>query len=168
DVAMVYQQFINYPAMSVYDNIASPMRIAKKSKVEIEETVERVATLLQLKPYLKRLPLELSGGQQQRTALARALAKNAKLVLLDEPLANLDPHLRGAMETELMRVHKASGATTLYITHDQREAMALADRIAVMRNGRFEQVAAPQALYDRPATEAVARFIGRAAIVPVE
>ena len=167
-VAVVFQSYALWPHMSVRKNVGFPTQAAGLAKPEATAIVDRALDAVALTPLAERKPAALSGGQQQRVALARCLASRADVVLMDEPLANLDPHLRGAMETELMRVHKASGATTLYITHDQREAMALADRIAVMRNGRFEQVAAPQILYDRPATEAVARFIGRAAIVPVE
>ncbi|MEM6847831.1 MAG: ABC transporter ATP-binding protein [Pseudomonadota bacterium] len=151
DVAMVYQQFINYPAMSVYDNIASPMRIAKMSRAEIDDTVERVATLLQLKPYLKRLPLELSGGQQQRTALARALAKNAKLVLLDEPLANLDYKLREELRAELPRIFSQSGAVFVYATAEPEEALLLGGRTATLHEGRVTQFDDTVTLYRSPA-----------------
>jgi iron(III) transport system ATP-binding protein len=127
--------------------------------------VDEALAAVSLTEFGSRRPAALSGGQQQRVALARCLASRARTVLMDEPLANLDPHLRSAMEDELSRVHRASGATTLYITHDQREAMALADRIAVMQAGRFLQVADPVSLYERPASQDVARFIGRSAIL---
>ncbi|MEM6438649.1 MAG: ABC transporter ATP-binding protein [Pseudomonadota bacterium] len=163
--AVVFQSYALWPHMSVLDNVAFPAETAGLSRADARAEAARHLATVDLAPYADRRPAELSGGQRQRVALARCLASRARAILMDEPLANLDPHLRAAMETELARFHRASGATTLYITHDQREAMALADHIAVMREGRFEQVAAPEEVYARPRTEAVARFIGRGAIL---
>jgi iron(III) transport system ATP-binding protein len=164
-VAVVFQSYALWPHMSVAGNVAFPAESAGLSRAQVKGVVDGALQAVSLTEFAARRPAALSGGQQQRVALARCLASRARTVLMDEPLANLDPHLRNAMEAELARVHTASGATTLYITHDQREAMALADRIAVMRAGRFLQVADPVSLYERPASETVARFIGRSAIV---
>ncbi|GAB5374433.1 MAG: ABC transporter ATP-binding protein [Acuticoccus sp.] len=157
DVAMVYQQFINYPAMTVYENIASPMRIARKPKSEIEETVGRVAALMRLTPYLDRLPLQLSGGQQQRTALARALAKNARLVLLDEPLANLDYKLREELRAELPKIFGESGAVFVYATAEPEEALLLGGRTATLSQGRVTQFGDTVDVYRQPADLLTAR-----------
>ncbi|WP_226582014.1 ABC transporter ATP-binding protein [Acuticoccus sediminis] len=157
DVAMVYQQFINYPAMTVYENIASPMRIARRSKAEIETTVARVAGLLKLTPYLDRLPLQLSGGQQQRTALARALAKNARLVLLDEPLANLDYKLREELRAELPKIFAESGAIFVYATAEPEEALLLGGNTATLKEGRITQFGPTVDIYRRPNTLDTAR-----------
>ncbi|MCF3934244.1 ABC transporter ATP-binding protein [Acuticoccus sp. M5D2P5] len=158
DVAMVYQQFINYPAMTVFENIASPMRIARKPKAEIEGTVERVADLLKLTPYLRRMPLQLSGGQQQRTALARALAKNARLVLLDEPLANLDYKLREELRAELPKIFAASGAIFVYATAEPEEALLLGGNTATLSQGRVTQFGPTVDVYRRPNTLITARI----------
>jgi iron(III) transport system ATP-binding protein len=165
-VAMVYQQFINYPNLSVAENIASPLRVTGTPEPEVRKRVGAVADLLRLSPLLQRRPAELSGGQQQRCAIARALVKDAGLVLLDEPLANLDAHLRVSMEEEFAAFHRRTGTTMIYITHDQAEAMALADRVAVMDKGRILQAASPSVLYREPADETVARFIGAGMILP--
>ncbi|MEM1314478.1 MAG: ABC transporter ATP-binding protein [Pseudomonadota bacterium] len=165
--AVVFQSYALWPHMSVLDNVAFPAETAGLSRRDARAEARRHLEAVDLARFAERKPAELSGGQRQRVALARCLASRAQAILMDEPLANLDPHLRAAMEGELSRFHRASGATTLFITHDQREAMALADRIAVMREGRFEQVAAPEEIYARPETEAVARFIGRGAILDV-
>ena len=165
-VAVVFQSYALWPHMSVAENVAFVAQSAGLARSEVREVTLRALEAVSLSALADRRPASLSGGQQQRVALARCLASRARTVLMDEPLANLDPHLRGAMEAELARVHAASGATTLYITHDQREAMALATRIAVMEAGRVLQVADPVALYERPASAAVARFIGRGALVP--
>ncbi|MEM7696612.1 MAG: ABC transporter ATP-binding protein [Pseudomonadota bacterium] len=157
DVAMVYQQFINYPALSVYDNIASPMRLAKKSRDEIDRTVRETAKLLKLEPFLDRLPLQLSGGQQQRTALARALAKNAKLVLLDEPLANLDYKLREDLRAELPKIFGESGAVFVYATAEPEEALLLGGNTATLQEGRVTQFGPTMEVYRRPTTLAAAR-----------
>jgi len=157
DVAMVYQQFINYPALTVYENIASPMRIARKPAAEIEATVKRVAALLRLEPFLDRLPLQLSGGQQQRTALARALAKNARLVLLDEPLANLDYKLREELRAELPRIFGESGAIFVYATAEPEEALLLGGRTATLSQGRLTQFAETVEVYRNPVDLLTAR-----------
>ncbi|WMS42562.1 ABC transporter ATP-binding protein [Acuticoccus sp. MNP-M23] len=164
-VAVVFQSYALWPHMSVRKNVAFPVESGNFSRKDAAAIVDGALKAVALEPFAERKPAGLSGGQQQRVALARCLASRASTVLMDEPLANLDVHLRATMEDELARVHAASGATTLYITHDQREAMALATRVAVMQSGRILQVAAPQALYERPASEPVARFIGRSTIV---
>ncbi len=164
-VGVVFQSYALWPHMSVLRNIAFPLEARGARRAQADTQARVHLDTVDLVPYEHRKPAELSGGQRQRVALARCLASDAGTVLMDEPLANLDPHLRSAMERELREFHGTSGATTLYITHDQREAMALADRIAVMNRGRFEQVAAPDDLYARPANAFVARFIGTGAIV---
>ena len=151
DVAMVYQQFINYPAMTVYENIASPLRIRRAPKAEIEREVARAADLLKLTPYLDRTPLNLSGGQQQRTALARAIVKNADLVLLDEPLANLDYKLREELRAELPRIFAESGAIFVYATTEPSEALLLGGSTATMSEGRVTQFGPTVDVYRRPA-----------------
>ena len=138
-VAMVYQQFINYPSLSVYENIASPLRVQGKPRAEIESRVQEAARLLKLEPYLNRTPLQLSGGQQQRTAIARALVKGADLVLLDEPLANLDYKLREELRTELPRIFEASGAIFVYATTEPSEALLLGGRTICMWEGEILQ-----------------------------
>jgi len=150
-VAMVYQQFINYPAMTVYENIASPMRVAGKDKATIDREVRKAAELLKLTPYLERTPLNLSGGQQQRTALARALVKNAGLVLLDEPLANLDYKLREELREELPRIFSQSGAVFVYATTEPTEALLLGGRTATLSLGRVTQYGPTIDVYRRPA-----------------
>ncbi|WP_274425619.1 ABC transporter ATP-binding protein [Chelativorans sp. YIM 93263] len=138
-VAMVYQQFINYPSMSVYENIASPLRVAGRDRATIDREVKKAAELLRLEPFLDRLPLELSGGQQQRTALARAIVKNARLVLLDEPLANLDYKLREELRAELPRIFSESGAIFIYATTEPSEALLLGGKTATLSEGRVTQ-----------------------------
>lgn len=150
DIAMVYQQFINYPALSVYENIASPMRIAGKSRNDIDQAVNRIAAILKLEPYLDRLPLSLSGGQQQRTAMGRALAKDAKLVLLDEPLANLDYKLREELRDELPRIFAESGAIFVYATAEPSEALLLGGKTATLSEGRVTQFGDTVDVYRRP------------------
>jgi len=164
-VGVVFQSYALWPHMSVRQNVAFPAEAAGLGRAEVQRIANESLATVDLTGFADRSPAELSGGQRQRVALARCLAGGARTVLMDEPLANLDPHLRERMEGEIHRFHRQAGVTTLYITHDQREAMALADRIAVMWEGRFLQVAPPQELHDRPATEEVARFIGRAAIL---
>lgn len=166
-VGVVFQSYALWPHMSVAGNVAFPLETAGKRRSVVSARVAECLESVALTPYLHRRPAELSGGQRQRVALARCLAQGAGTVLMDEPLANLDPHLRAAMEEELSTFHKASGATTLFITHDQREAMALADQVAVMWDGKILQVADPDTLYRRPATQQVAGFIGRSTLVPV-
>jgi glycerol transport system ATP-binding protein len=150
-VAMVYQQFINYPSLTVYENIASPLRIAGKDRAKIDSEVKRAAELLRLTPYLERLPLSLSGGQQQRTALARAIVKNASLVLLDEPLANLDYKLREELREELPKIFAASGAIFVYATTEASEALLLGGRTATLHQGRVTQFGPTVEVYRRPA-----------------
>lgn len=165
-VAVVFQSYALWPHMTVARNVAFPVEAAGAGRREAERAAAAHLRTVALEAYAERRPAELSGGQRQRVALARCLASRARTVLMDEPLANLDPHLRAGMEAELAAFHARAGATTLYITHDQREAMALGTHLAVMREGRFEQVAAPETVYARPATEAAARFVGRAAVLP--
>jgi glycerol transport system ATP-binding protein len=156
-VAMVYQQFINYPSLSVYENIASPLRVQGKPRSEIESRVREAAKLLKLEPYLDRMPLQLSGGQQQRTAIARALVKGADLVLLDEPLANLDYKLREELRTELPRIFEASGAIFVYATTEPSEALLLGGRTICMWQGEILQAGETAKVYRRPDTMRVAQ-----------
>jgi len=156
-VAMVYQQFINYPSLTVYENIASPLRVQGKPREEIERRVAEAARLLRLEPYLKRTPLQLSGGQQQRTAIARALVKGADLVLLDEPLANLDYKLREELRTELPRIFEASGAIFVYATTEPSEALLLGGRTVCMWEGEVLQAGETPKVYRRPETLRVAQ-----------
>ncbi|MHA7776529.1 ABC transporter ATP-binding protein [Roseibium sp. M-1] len=167
-VGVVFQSYALWPHMSVAGNVAFPLETAGKRRSAISERVAECLATVALTPFVERKPAELSGGQRQRVALARCLAQGAATVLMDEPLANLDPHLRSAMEEELAAFHRASGATTLFITHDQREAMALADKVAVMWDGEILQVADPDTLYRRPVSKKVAGFIGRSTLVPVD
>jgi glycerol transport system ATP-binding protein len=156
-VAMVYQQFINYPAMSVYDNIASPLRLMGKSGAEIDRAVKSTAEMLKLTPMLARKPLELSGGQQQRCALARALVKEAGLVLLDEPLANLDYKLREELRAEIPRIFEASGAIFVYATTEPEEALLLGGHTATLWEGRVTQFGPTTQVYRKPADATTAR-----------
>src|SRR5712671_2722546 len=156
-VAMVYQQFINYPSLTVYENIASPLRVQGKPRAEIESRVREAARLLKLEPYLDRMPLQLSGGQQQRTAIARALVKGADLVLLDEPLANLDYKLREELRTELPRIFEASGAIFVYATTEPSEALLLGGRTVCMWEGQVLQAGDTSRVYRRPDTLRVAQ-----------
>jgi glycerol transport system ATP-binding protein len=156
-VAMVYQQFINYPSLSVYENIASPLRVQGKPRAEIERRVQEAAQLLKLEPYLNRTPLQLSGGQQQRTAIARALVKGADLVLLDEPLANLDYKLREELRTELPRIFEASGAIFVYATTEPSEALLLGGRTICMWEGEILQTGETSKVYRHPETLRVAQ-----------
>jgi glycerol transport system ATP-binding protein len=156
-VAMVYQQFINYPSLSVYENIASPLRVQGKPRAEIEKRVAEAAKLLRLEPYLERTPLQLSGGQQQRTAIARALVKGADLVLLDEPLANLDYKLREELRAELPRIFEASGAIFVYATTEPSEALLLGGRTICMWEGRILQAGDTPKVYRHPDTIRVAQ-----------
>ena len=164
DVAMVFQNYALYPHMTVYDNIAFPLKIRRKklglTKEEIDARVREVAKLLHIEELLDRKPGQLSGGQQQRVALARALVRRPKVWLMDEPLSNLDALLRVVMRAELKKLQKQLGITTIYVTHDQAEAMSMADRIAVMNKGRVMQVGTPHDVYYKPAHVFVATFIG--------
>ncbi|QEW21934.1 Spermidine/putrescine import ATP-binding protein PotA [Marinibacterium anthonyi] len=164
-VGVVFQSYALWPHMDVLGNVAFPAEASGLGRKAARDGARAHLETVDLGDYADRVPAELSGGQRQRVALARCLAGGARTVLMDEPLANLDPHLRGRMEGEITRFHREAGGTTIYVTHSQREAMALADRIAVMWQGRFLQVAPPQEIHDRPATEEVARFIGRAGIL---
>jgi multiple sugar transport system ATP-binding protein len=160
DLAMVFQSYALYPHMSVYENMSFALRLAKVQKSVIDEKVQRAAKILNLTQYLHRTPRELSGGQRQRVAIGRAIVRAPKVFLFDEPLSNLDAALRGQTRVEIHNLHRDLGATTIYVTHDQVEAMTLADRIVVLRDGIIEQVGTPLELYDRPANQFVAQFIG--------
>jgi ABC-type sugar transport system ATPase subunit len=160
DIAMVFQFYALYPHMTVRDNLAFPLRAAKRPAAEVDERVDEAARMLRLEPFLTRRPSRLSGGEQQRVALGRAMVRHPKAFLMDEPLTNLDAELRADMRAELKHVQQRLNSTMIYVTHDQTEAMALGDRIAIMNNGRLEQLGAPMEVYDRPATLFAARFIG--------
>ncbi|MEN2999701.1 MAG: ABC transporter ATP-binding protein [Acidilobaceae archaeon] len=160
DVAMVFQNYALYPHMRVYDNIAFPLRAKGEREEETRRRVKEVAEMLGIEGLLERYPRELSGGQQQRVALARALVRRPKVWLLDEPLSNLDAKLRLQMRWELKAMQRKLGVTTIYVTHDQAEAMSLADRVAVMSEGRVRQVGTAEELYKRPADPFVAGFLG--------
>jgi multiple sugar transport system ATP-binding protein len=160
DVAMVFQNYALYPHMHVRDNIGFPLRMQHKSKAEIERRVREVAELLGIQALLGRKPRELSGGQRQRVAMGRAIVRHPRAFLMDEPLSNLDAKLRIQMRVELVRLHRRLGVTTIYVTHDQTEAMTLGQRVTVLNHGRIQQVAPPRELYARPANAFVAGFIG--------
>ena len=160
DLAMVFQSYALYPHMSVADNMSFALRLANEDKKVIDEKVKRAAEILNLTPYLARTPKDLSGGQRQRVAIGRAIVRAPKVFLFDEPLSNLDAALRGQTRVEIATLHRNLGATTIYVTHDQVEAMTLADRIVVLRDGLIEQVGTPLELYDKPANQFVAQFIG--------
>jgi multiple sugar transport system ATP-binding protein len=164
DVAMVFQTYALYPHKSVYDNLAFPLRLRHLSKSEVEERVTRIARLLELEEQLKRRPRQLSGGQRQRVAMGRAIVREPQAFLMDEPLSNLDAKLRTQMRAEIGLLHKELSITTIYVTHDQVEAMTLGQRVAVLRHGELQQVAAPQELYNRPINLFVAGFIGSPAM----
>jgi iron(III) transport system ATP-binding protein len=167
-VGIVFQSYALWPHMSVAENAGYSMRVAGRPGQEIRKAVAQALATVGLTGFEERMPAQLSGGQRQRVALARCLVQSPTLVLLDEPLANLDVHLRASMEDEFADFHKRTGSTMIYITHDQAEAMALADRIAVMDSGRMIQLATPQELHSRPATEMIARFIGGGLVLPGE
>ena len=160
DLAMVFQSYALYPHMSVYENMSFALKLAKADPQVIEEKVQNAARILNLTPYLQRTPKELSGGQRQRVAIGRAIVRQPKVFLFDEPLSNLDAALRGQTRVEIHKLHRDLGATTIYVTHDQVEAMTLADKVVVLRDGIIEQVGTPLELYDRPANQFVAQFIG--------
>ncbi len=160
DVAFVFQSYALYPHKDVYENMAFPLRMAGVSEAEIDSKVKDAAGLLGLEGLLRRMPRELSGGQRQRVALGRALVRNPKVFLLDEPLSNLDASLRVQMRAELKRLQHRLRCTFVYVTHDQAEAMTLSDRLAVLRDGRIEQYGSPRAVYDRPLNKFVASFLG--------
>ncbi|MBY5566212.1 sn-glycerol-3-phosphate ABC transporter ATP-binding protein UgpC [Rhizobium leguminosarum] len=164
DIAMVFQNYALYPTMKVYENIAFSLEVAKFPPAEIKRRVEHAAEILNLTPYLQRYPKELSGGQRQRVAMGRAMVREAAVFLFDEPLSNLDAKLRAHMRTEIRQLHNRLKTTTVYVTHDQIEAMTMADKIVVMRAGKIEQIGTPDDVYDRPASKYVADFIGSSAI----
>ncbi len=160
DIAMVFQNYGLYPHMTVFDNMAFGLRRRKLPPQEITRRVSSAADMLNIGPYLKRKPRQLSGGQRQRVALGRAIVREPQVFLLDEPLSNLDAHLRVQMRAEILRVHRAVRATAVFVTHDQVEAMTMGDRIVVMNAGRIQQVGTPDELYDAPVNRFVASFIG--------
>jgi multiple sugar transport system ATP-binding protein len=164
NMAMVFQSYALYPHMRVRDNLAFPLKLAKLDPAEIERRVAAAAALLELGPLLERKPAALSGGQRQRVAMGRAIVREPAAFLLDEPLSNLDAKLRTQMRNELAALQKRLGTTTVYVTHDQTEAMTLGDRIAVLRGGAVQQIGTPRALYRQPANVFVARFIGAPAM----
>src|SRR5215468_4946416 len=160
DIAMVFQNYALYPYMNVYDNIAFGLRARKTPAGEIDQRVRRAADMLGIAALLDRLPRQLSGGQRQRVAIGRAIVRNARLFLFDEPLSNLDAQLRDEMRSEIKRLHREIATTMIYVTHDQIEAMTLADRIVLLKDGRIEQAGSPLDLFERPATRFVAGFLG--------
>src|SRR3954463_851490 len=160
DLAMVFQSYALYPKRTAADNIASPLRARRLGKADVDERVRQVARLLHIEHLLERKPAQLSGGEQQRVALGRALVREPRAFLMDEPLTNLDLKLRVEMRTELTRIHRSLGRTFLYVTNDQVEAMSMADRVAVLRAGTVQQVGSPVEIYDHPANRWVATFVG--------
>ena len=160
DIAMVFQNYALYPHMTVYDNMAFGLKLRKTPKAEIDKMVREAARILDLERLLDRKPAALSGGQRQRVAMGRAIVRNPKVFLMDEPLSNLDAKLRVQMRTEISKLHKRLGATIIYVTHDQTEAMTLGTRIVVMKDGVIQQVDSPQNLYNKPCNVFVAGFIG--------
>ena len=160
DIAMVFQSYALYPHMTVADNMAFSLKLRKADAKVMQERVAHASKILNLDPYLKRFPRELSGGQRQRVAMGRAIVRDPKVFLFDEPLSNLDAKLRVAMRAEIKALHQRLKTTTVYVTHDQVEAMTMADRIVVMQDGRIEQIGEPLQLYDHPANLFVAQFIG--------
>src|SRR5499426_164363 len=164
DIAMVFQNYALYPYMTVFDNIAFGLRARKTPPAEIGPRVRRAARMLAIEPLLDRYPRQLSGGQLQRVAIGRAVVRNARLYLFDEPLSNLDAQLRDEMRGEIKRLHQELKKTMIYVTHDQIEAMTMADRIVLLKDGRIEQAGAPLDLFERPATRFVAGFLGSPAM----
>jgi multiple sugar transport system ATP-binding protein len=164
DIAMVFQNYALYPHMTVRDNMAFSLMLAKRPKSEIEERVKKAGDILGLVPYLDRYPRQLSGGQRQRVAMGRAIVRNPQVFLFDEPLSNLDAKLRVQMRTEIKELHQRLRTTSIYVTHDQIEAMTMADKIVVLKDGVVEQIGTPLELYDRPANTFVAGFIGSPAM----
>ncbi len=160
DIAMVFQNYALYPHMTVYDNMSFALKLRKMDKKEIDKKVRETAKILQLETQLDKKPKALSGGQRQRVALGRAIVRNPKVFLMDEPLSNLDANLRTEMRAQISKLHKDLGATFIYVTHDQVEAMTMGDRIVVMKDGLVQQINEPKALYDNPANKFVAEFIG--------
>lgn len=164
DIAMVFQSYALYPQMTVYNNMAYALKLRKVPKDEIDKRVREAAKILKLTPYLDRKPRALSGGQRQRVALGRSIVRRPKVFLMDEPLSNLDAKLRVAMRSEIVRIHEEVGATTIYVTHDQIEAMTMASRIVVMKDGFIQQIGEPNEVYRNPANIFVAGFIGTPAM----
>src|SRR5687768_6599959 len=164
DIAMVFQSYALYPHLSVYENIAFGLRLKKEKKAEIDRRVKEAARILGLEPFLKRKPRALSGGQRQRVAMGRAIVRQPKAFLMDEPLSNLDAKLRVQMRAEISALQRELQVTTLYVTHDQVEAMTMGDRVAVIRKGVLQQVGTPSELYDEPVNLFVAGFIGSPAM----
>ena len=168
DIAMVFQSYALYPHLTVYENIAFGLKLRKEKKSEIDKRVQEAAGILGLEPFLKRKPRALSGGQRQRVAMGRAIVRRPQAFLMDEPLSNLDAKLRVQTRAEIARLQNDLGTTTIYVTHDQVEAMTMGDRVAVMRKGELQQVATPQDLYDRPVNLFVGGFIGSPAMNMLE
>jgi multiple sugar transport system ATP-binding protein len=164
DIAMVFQSYALYPHMTVFDNMAFGLKLRKMPKDEIEQRVREAAKILEIEQYLDRKPKALSGGQRQRVALGRAIVRNAKVFLMDEPLSNLDAKLRVQMRSEIIKLHERLDATTVYVTHDQTEAMTMASRIVVMKDGYIQQIGAPRDVYNHPVNMFVANFIGAPAM----
>lgn len=160
NIAMVFQSYALYPHMSVYDNMAFGLKLKKMPKEEIDKRVKEAARILEIEQYLERKPKALSGGQRQRVALGRAIVRNADVFLMDEPLSNLDAKLRVQMRSEIIKLHKRLDATTIYVTHDQTEAMTMASRIVVMKGGYIQQIGTPKEIYNDPANIFVASFVG--------
>jgi len=159
-IGMVFQNYALYPHLTVYDNIAFPLKVNKIGKKEIDKKVREIAQFIGLTEYLHHKPKQLSGGQKQRVALGRAISRNPKIFLFDEPLSNLDAKLRSTMRFELYQLHKQLNTTSIYVTHDQVEAMTMGDRIVVINNGEIQQIGTPMEIYERPANTYVASFIG--------
>ena len=164
DIAMVFQSYALYPHMTVFDNMAFGLKLRKIPKEEIEKRVNEAAAILGLEPYLNRRPKALSGGQRQRVALGRAIVRSPKVFLMDEPLSNLDAKLRVQMRSEIAKIHEKVGATTIYVTHDQTEAMTMATRIVIMKDGHIQQIGSPKEVYNFPANIFVGGFIGSPAM----
>lgn len=164
-ISMVFQNYALFPHMNVYDNIAYGLKIQKRPKEEIQQRVERILKLMKMEEFAERVPSQMSGGQQQRVSLARALIMNSEILLFDEPLSNLDAKLRLHMRDEIRKLQKEVGITSIYVTHDQAEAMALSDKIVIMKDGKITQVGSPLEIYQKPNSEFVAKFIGRANIL---
>jgi putative spermidine/putrescine transport system ATP-binding protein len=168
DIGMVFQSYALFPHLSVFENVAFGLRIRRVEQKELEQRVSQALETVDLSNFYQRFPTQLSGGQQQRVALARAFVIRPQLMLLDEPLSNLDARLRLEMRVEIRRLQKQLGVTMLYVTHDQAEALALADRVAIMNAGRIEQLATPEVIYNAPATVFAARFVGFDNILPIK
>ncbi|WP_066900167.1 ABC transporter ATP-binding protein [Streptobacillus notomytis] len=164
-ISMVFQNYALFPHMNVYDNIAYGLKIQKRPKEEIKQRVDKILKLMKMEDFAERVPSQMSGGQQQRVSLARALIMDSEVLLFDEPLSNLDAKLRLHMRDEIRKLQLEVGITSIYVTHDQAEAMALSDKIVIMKDGKIAQVGSPQEIYQKPNSEFVAKFIGRANIL---